>query len=104
MPGYDSFMCPNCEGHFRVIWPNPLPHPLHKHCKVKIKCPECEEITELYDLLLARIKPDPQPGLPSVEVISVSPRDPNPDPDAVLKFWQAIYIRRAARFKATYGN
>jgi len=25
MPSYDSFMCPNCEGHFRVIWPEPLP-------------------------------------------------------------------------------
>ena len=25
MPSYDSFMCPNCEHHFRVIWPDPLP-------------------------------------------------------------------------------
>ena len=25
MQSYDSFMCPNCEHHFRVIWPEPLP-------------------------------------------------------------------------------
>src|SRR6267143_352574 len=29
MPSYDSFMCPNCEQHFRVIWPEPVPtHPV----------------------------------------------------------------------------
>ena len=25
MPSYEPFMCPNCESHFRVIWPEPLP-------------------------------------------------------------------------------
>ena len=23
MESYKMFMCPNCEGHFRVIWPDP---------------------------------------------------------------------------------
>jgi hypothetical protein len=40
MPSYDSFMCPNCEGHFRVIWPEPIPSHFHKFCKIKIKCPD----------------------------------------------------------------
>ena len=47
MPSYDSFMCPNCETHFRVIWPDPLPS-CHDPCsKIKMKCPDCGEVTEL---------------------------------------------------------
>jgi len=103
MPGYDSFMCPNCESHFRVIWPDPLPSHQHRQSKIKIECPECHEVTELYDFLLARIKPDPSAGIPSVEIISISPRDPNPDPDVVLKFWRAIYAHRLEKHKAAYG-
>ena len=48
-------MCPNCEGHFRVIWPDPLP--THYDCcsKIRIKCPDCGEVTELYDYLIDKI-------------------------------------------------
>ena len=49
MPSYDSFMCPNCEGHFRVIWPEPLPIHYHHCSKIKIKCPDCGEVTELVE-------------------------------------------------------
>jgi len=47
MPSYDSFMCPNCEHHFRVIWPEPLPTHYHLLSKIKMKCPDCGEVTEL---------------------------------------------------------
>jgi hypothetical protein len=30
--------------------------------------------------------------------------DPKPEPDARIKWHQQIFIRRAARFKAMYGN
>ena len=26
MESYKMYMCPNCEGHFRMIWPDPLPN------------------------------------------------------------------------------
>ena len=55
MPSYDSFMCPNCEHYFRVIWPDPMPS-YHDSCsKIKMKCPDCGEVTELYDFLIDRI-------------------------------------------------
>jgi hypothetical protein len=79
MPSYSSFMCPNCETHFRVIWPEPLPNYTDPCSKVEMKCPECGEITELYAYLIDRILQAPEPGIPSVEVLSISPRDPNPD-------------------------
>ena len=104
MPGYDSFCCPNCEGHFRVIWPEPMPSHHHRCSKIKIKCPSCGDVSEPYDFLLARIKPDPQPGIASVEPLSISQRDPNPDPDAAIKWLRDIFTRRAARYKAMYGN
>src|SRR5882762_8731816 len=82
MPSYDSFMCPNCEHYFRVIWPDPMPS-YHDPCsKIKMKCPDCGEVTELYDFLIDKIMQAPEPGIPSVEVLSISPRDPNPDPNA----------------------
>ena len=104
MPSYDSFMCPNCEHHFRVIWPDPLPVHYHVCSKIKIKCPDCQEVTELYDFLIDKILQAPEPGIPSVEVLSIAPRDPNPDPDARIKWWQRIFTNRAARFRAIYGN
>src|SRR6266481_7692761 len=82
MPSYDSFMCPNCEHHFRVIWPEPLPSYYHLCSKIKIKCPDCGEVTVLYDFLIDEIMQALEPGIPSVEVLSISPRDPNPDPHA----------------------
>ncbi len=54
MPSYDSFMCPNCEDHFRVIWPECLPGYYHLCSKIKIKCPDCQEVTEVYDFLIDR--------------------------------------------------
>jgi len=61
-------------------------------------------VTELYDFLIDRIMQPPDPSIPTVEVLSISLRDPNPDPDARLNYWRAIWTRRAARFKSTYGN
>ena len=104
MASYKLYACPNCEGRFRVIWPDPLPSHFHRHSKVKLKCASCGEITELYEFLLATIRQAPEPGIPSVEVLSISQRDPNSDPDASIKWLQEIFIRRAARFKAMYGN
>jgi hypothetical protein len=68
MPSYDSFMCPNCEGHFRVIWPEPLPNCTDPCSKVRMKCPVCGEVTELYAYLIDRILQAPEQGIPSAEV------------------------------------
>jgi len=82
MPSYDSFMCPNCENYFHVIWPDPLPS-YHDPCsKIKMKCPDCGEVTEPYAYLIDRILQAPEPCIASIEVLSISPRDPNPDPYA----------------------
>ncbi len=78
MPSHESFTCPNCEHHFRVIWPEPLPTHYHLCSKIKMKCPDCGEVTELYEFLIDKIMQEPEPGIPSVEVLSISPRDPNP--------------------------
>jgi hypothetical protein len=43
----------------------------------KIKCPDCGDVTELYDYLIDKILQAPEPGVPSVEVLSISSRDPN---------------------------
>ncbi len=103
MPSYDSFMCPNCEGHFRVIWPEPMPS-YHDPCsKIKMKCPDCGEVTELYDYLIDKILQTPEPGILSVEVLSISPRDPNPDPNARRHYWQKVWSCREARHRTTYG-
>ncbi len=78
MPSYDSFMCPNCEHHFRVIWPEPVPTHHHLCSKIKMKCPDCQDVTELYDFLIDRIMCAPDPSILTVDVLSISPRDPNP--------------------------
>ena len=103
MPSYDSFMCPNCEGHFRMIWPEPLPNYTDPCSKVKMKCPDCGEVTELYAYLIDRILQAPEPGIPSVEVLAISPRDPNPDPNARSHYWQKVWACREARYRLTYG-
>ena len=102
MPSYDSFMCPNCEHHFRVIWPEPLPSHYHLCSKIKIKCPDCQEVTELYDFLIDKILQAPEPGIPSVEVLSISPRDLNPDPNARSNYWQMVWACREARYRVTF--
>ena len=102
MPSYDSFMCPNCEGHFRVIWPEPLPSHYHLCSKIKMKCPDCNEVTELYDFLIDRITQPPDPSIPTVDVLSISPRDLNPDPNARSNYWQMVWSCREARYRATY--
>ena len=102
MPSYDSFMCPNCEDHFRVIWPEPLPSHYHLCSKIKIKCPDCQEVTELYDFLIDRIMQPPDASIPNVEVLSISPRDPNPDPNARSNYWHKVWSCREARYRTMY--
>ena len=102
MPNYDSFMCPNCEGHFRVIWPEPLPNYTDPCSKTKMKCPECGEVTELYYFLIDKIMQEPEPGIPSIDVLSISPRDPNPDRDARMNYMRKIWMNRHARYRTAY--
>jgi hypothetical protein len=102
MPSYKSFRCPNCEHHFRAIWPDPLPSYYHKCSKIKMKCPDCGEVTELYDFLIDKVLQAPEPGIPSVEVLAISPRDPNPDPDARSHYWQKVWACREARYRTAH--
>ena len=102
MPSYDSFMCPNCEHHFRVIWPEALPSHYHPCSKIKMKCPDCGEVTELYDFLIDRIMCAPDPSIPTVDCLSISPRDLNPDPNARSNYWQMVWACREARYRATH--
>jgi hypothetical protein len=102
MPSYDSFMCPNCEHHFRVIWPECLPTHHDPCSKIEMKCPDCGEVTELYDFLIDRIMCAPDPSIPTVDCLSISPRDLNPDPNARSNYWQMVWSCREARYRATY--
>jgi hypothetical protein len=104
MPSYHLFTCPGCENQFRVVWPTPVPAHLCNQSKIGLTCPACNEQFEPYVFLLAKILCAPDPAIPTVRVETISPRDPNPDPEASLKWQQQIFIRRAARFKAMYGN
>jgi hypothetical protein len=102
---YDSLRCPNCEHSFRVIWPEPLPSHYHYlNSKITMKCPHCGEMNEVYGFIIDKIKSAPEPGIPSVEVLSISPRDPNPDPDARRNYMQRMWANRHARYKATYSQ
>jgi hypothetical protein len=85
-----------------VIWPHPMPSHHDSCCKIKMKCPDCGEVTELYDYLVSKILQPPEPGIPSVEVLSISPRDQNPDPYARSNYWQMVRACREARCRATY--
>ena len=102
MESYKMFMCPECESYFRVIWPDPLPSYYHLCSKIKIECPACREVTEIYDFLIDRIMQPPDTSTPTVEVISISSRDPNPDPNARSRFWQHVWARRAERLNTMY--
>jgi len=104
MPSYHLYTCPGCEANFRVVWPNPVPAHLHLCSKIKITCPDCGETNEPYGFLLDKILQAPDPARATVQVESISPPDPNPEPYARSKFQQQIFLRRAARFKAMYGN
>jgi hypothetical protein len=104
MPSYHLYVCPGCEEHFRIVWPRPLPSHLHLCSKITVKCPGCGELTELYAFLLDKILQTPNPATPTVQVESISAPDPNPEPYARAKWQQQIFLRRAARFKAMYGN
>jgi hypothetical protein len=48
MPSYHLYTWPNCEANYRVVWPNPVPAHLHLCSKIKMTCPGCGELTELY--------------------------------------------------------
>jgi hypothetical protein len=102
MASYKSFMCPDCEHYFRVIWPDPMPSHYDPLSKIKMNCPNCGEVTELYDYLLSRILQPPDPSLPTVDVLSISPRDPNPDPHARSHYWQMVWACREARYRSAY--
>ena len=102
---YDSFTCPNCEHGFRVIWPEPLPSRYHHlNSKITMKCPDCGEMNEVYGFIIDKIKSAPEPGIPSVEVLSISPRDPNPDSGARMNYMRKIWTNREARYRAAYGR
>ena len=58
-------------------------------------------MTELYDFLIDRIMCAADPSIPTVEVLSISPRDPNPDPNARSNYWQKVWSCREARYRAT---
>jgi hypothetical protein len=101
---YDSLTCPKCEHSFRVIWPEPLPSHYHNlNSKITMKC-HCGEVNEVYGFLIDKIKSTPEPGIPSVEVLSISPRDPKPDPDARMNYMRKIWMNREARYSATYRS
>ncbi len=102
MESYKMYMCPNCESHFRVIWPDPLPSHYHVCSKIKIKWPDCQDVTGLYDFLIERIMCAPDPSIPTVEVLSISHPDPNPDPNARSNYWHQVWACREARYRATY--
>ena len=104
MPSYHLYTCPGCEAHFRVVWPKPIPSRLHLCSKITVKCPACGELTELYAFLLDKILQPPNLGMPTVQPELISPRDLKPDPNARSKSQRQIFMRRAARFKAMYGN
>ena len=65
-------------------------------------CPHCGETSELYSFLFDKILHAPELGIPSVEVLSISPRDPNPDPDARINYMRKILANRYARYRAMY--
>jgi len=64
---------------FHVIWPDPLPSYCDPCSKIKIKCPDCQEVTELYDFLIDKIIQAPEPVSRQSRFVYFS-RDPNPDP------------------------
>jgi hypothetical protein len=82
MSTYEMFTCPGCESRFRVVFPEPLPSHYAKHSKIKLKCSTCGEVREPYASVLARIMRAPEPGIPSIDALEISPPDPNPPADA----------------------
>ena len=104
MPSYRTYTCPGCESSFRVVLTGSVPSHYARSSKIKLKCLACGEVREPYAFLLDTIMQAPQPGIPSIETLEISLPDTNPDPAASIKWHQEIFIRRAARFKAMYGN
>ena len=104
MPSYRTYTCPGCESSFRVVCPDPVPSHHGKLSKIKLKCSTCGEVREPYAFLLDRIMQAPEPGIPTIEVLEISPPDLNPPANIRITWLQEIFIRRAARFKAMYGN
>jgi hypothetical protein len=104
MPSYRLYTCPGCESRFRVIWPVPVPAHLGPCSKIKITCTVCGETNAPYAFLLDKILQAPNPAIPTVQVESISPPDPYPAPNARQRWQNKIFIRRAARLKAMYGN
>jgi hypothetical protein len=67
--------------------------------ELELTKPESSE----YVALLNRIRVlSPEPGIPSIEVLSISPRDPKPDPDATMNYMRKIWMNREARYRSMY--
>jgi hypothetical protein len=103
-PNYDLFTCSGCESKFRVIWPEPLPSHCHLCSKIKIECPECRKVVDIYVYLLDKIAQTPDTSVPTVRVESISPRDANPNPDARIEYLREIFRNRAAHFSKQFGR
>ena len=58
--------------------------------------------------VLAFMRKEGRPGLmtyseiPDPEPLAISPRDPNPDPNARSNYWHKVWSCREARYRATY--
>ena len=98
MTGYKIFHCPYCEVVSRVIWPDPIPKHLCPQSKIGITCPSCNKRSEPYEFLLDIIQSAPNPEMPTTQVESISPGDPNISPNARSEWMHQIFRNRDARF------
>jgi hypothetical protein len=65
--------------------------------------PDCGEVTELYDYLIDKILQAPEPGIPSVKVLSYFTSVTRiPTLDARRHYWQKVWAYREARYRLTY--
>jgi hypothetical protein len=103
MSRYHLFTCPNCESSFRVVWPDQLPKDFHLNSKITITCPLCKEQREPYVHLLDVITCEPDPDRATVKVDAISPRDPNPNPNARMELQREIFQRKTDRYKTKAG-
>lgn len=97
MTGYKIFHCPYCEVVSSVIWPDPIPKNLCPQSKIGITCPACNKRSEPYEFLLDRILSTPNAEMPSTQVESISPGDPNISPDVRSEWMQEILRNRQTR-------
>jgi hypothetical protein len=104
MQSYKTYSCPGCESSFRVVFPDPVPSHYANQSKIKLKCSTCGEVREPYAFVLDRIMQAPEPGIPSIAAMEISLPDMNPPANVRITWLQEVFKRRAARFRAMYGN